>query len=251
MEVHHHAHTPRKKWTHYFWEFLMLFLAVFCGFLAENQREHIVEKKRAKEYARSLVHDLSTDTSQLSNFMKRVPFFIAKYDSFLLLHKNLKIASTGQLYYYSSFVNTMTDFTSNVSTLDQIKNSGSLRYFDPYLQDKISEYARLVDRNKDYKPFAFPIYERAVTLGSKIFDGEVFYYEYLFDPEKQSSRPADSFMHSNPPLISSDPTLMKEFSNAVIAKRKAELIMLNVYYKPAFDKAVELINLLSEKYHFK
>ena len=30
MEVHAHTHTPRKKWTHYFWEFLMLFLAVFC-----------------------------------------------------------------------------------------------------------------------------------------------------------------------------------------------------------------------------
>ena len=28
MEVHAHTHTPRKKWTHYFWEFLMLFLAV-------------------------------------------------------------------------------------------------------------------------------------------------------------------------------------------------------------------------------
>ena len=31
MEVHHHpiaigSHTARKKWTHYFWEFLMLFL---------------------------------------------------------------------------------------------------------------------------------------------------------------------------------------------------------------------------------
>ncbi len=38
MEVHAHTHTAaesvslrgRKKWTHYFWEFLMLFLAVFC-----------------------------------------------------------------------------------------------------------------------------------------------------------------------------------------------------------------------------
>jgi hypothetical protein len=48
MEVHHHAHTARKKWTHYFWEFLMLFLAVFAGFLAENQREHIVEHQRKK-----------------------------------------------------------------------------------------------------------------------------------------------------------------------------------------------------------
>jgi hypothetical protein len=34
MEVHAHARTARKKWTHYFWEFLMLFFAVFCGFLA-------------------------------------------------------------------------------------------------------------------------------------------------------------------------------------------------------------------------
>ena len=47
MEVHHHPHTSGKKWTHYFWEFLMLFLAVFCGFIAENFREHQIEKKEA------------------------------------------------------------------------------------------------------------------------------------------------------------------------------------------------------------
>jgi hypothetical protein len=58
MEVHHHAHTARKKWNHYFWEFLMLFLAVFCGFLAENWREHYIEKLRVKEYAGALVYDL-------------------------------------------------------------------------------------------------------------------------------------------------------------------------------------------------
>ena len=66
MEVHHHSHTERKKWTHYFWEFLMLFLAVFCGFLAENQREHFVERKREKEYIRSMIEDLKLDTSGLS-----------------------------------------------------------------------------------------------------------------------------------------------------------------------------------------
>ena len=48
MEVHHHAHTARKKWTHYFWEFLMLFLAVFCGFMAEYQLEHTIEHQREK-----------------------------------------------------------------------------------------------------------------------------------------------------------------------------------------------------------
>ena len=44
METHaHHPHTaPGKKWTHYFFEFFMLFLAVFAGFLAENQLENIL-----------------------------------------------------------------------------------------------------------------------------------------------------------------------------------------------------------------
>jgi hypothetical protein len=42
MEVHAHTHTPRKKWTHYFWEFLMLFLAVTLGFLVEKLCENII-----------------------------------------------------------------------------------------------------------------------------------------------------------------------------------------------------------------
>jgi hypothetical protein len=74
MEVHTHTHTARKKWTHYFWEFLMLFLAVFCGFTAENIREHRIEHKRAKEYARMLKTDFINDTLQLRSF-------IAKKDS--------------------------------------------------------------------------------------------------------------------------------------------------------------------------
>src|SRR5687768_1519395 len=65
MEVHHHSHTSRKKWTHYFWEFLMLFLAVFCGFLAEYQLEHKIEKDREKQFIRSMIADLGDDMTQL------------------------------------------------------------------------------------------------------------------------------------------------------------------------------------------
>src|SRR6266542_3833667 len=66
MEVHSHTHTPRKKWTHYLWEFLMLFLAVFCGFLAENWREHIAEHQREKKYIQSMVADLRKDTAEVT-----------------------------------------------------------------------------------------------------------------------------------------------------------------------------------------
>ncbi|MEO5947207.1 MAG: hypothetical protein ABIP79_10365, partial [Chitinophagaceae bacterium] len=61
MEVHHHAHTARKRWTHYFWEFLMLFLAVFCGFLAEYQLEHKIEQDREKAYMKGIVENLKYD----------------------------------------------------------------------------------------------------------------------------------------------------------------------------------------------
>src|SRR4030095_9538891 len=66
MEVHQHTHTPRKKWTHYFWEFLMLFLAVFCGFLAEYKLEHTIEHNREIQYITTLIEDLKSDTAQLA-----------------------------------------------------------------------------------------------------------------------------------------------------------------------------------------
>lgn len=70
MEVHQHTHTPGKEWTHYFWEFLMLFLAVFCGFLAENKREHMIENNRTKGLVASLLNDLQHDTTQLNMLIR-------------------------------------------------------------------------------------------------------------------------------------------------------------------------------------
>src|SRR6187401_3270013 len=69
MEVHHHSHTARKKWTHYFWEFFMLFLAVTLGFLVENMREHYVEHAREKQFIQSLFNDLKADTANITRII--------------------------------------------------------------------------------------------------------------------------------------------------------------------------------------
>ena len=73
MEVHKHPHhvMHKKKWNEYLLEFFMLFLAVFCGFLAENFREHQVEKERGRQYIRSLYEDLNYDTSNSINGPER------------------------------------------------------------------------------------------------------------------------------------------------------------------------------------
>src|ERR1700740_2070206 len=100
MEVHSHSHTPRKKWTHYFWEFLMLFLAVFCGFLAENQREHYVEHQREKKYISSLIQDLKADTTNLQTYIAQKRIKKSRIDSLIGLLISGKYNQSGNETYF-------------------------------------------------------------------------------------------------------------------------------------------------------
>src|SRR5881394_4081648 len=84
MEVHAHTHNhEKKKWNHYLWEFLMLFLAVFAGFLAENRREHIVEKNRARQFLQSMLLDVRTNTKNLDSLLSEDDIYVKKYDSLM------------------------------------------------------------------------------------------------------------------------------------------------------------------------
>src|SRR5436190_21631768 len=98
MEVHAHTHTERKKWIHYFWEFLMLFLAVTLGFLVENQREHMVEHNRAKDYAAALIRDLRSDTTNINQYSGYCTLFIATMDSLInmAIKKKINPATSGR-----------------------------------------------------------------------------------------------------------------------------------------------------------
>ena len=98
MEVHAHTHTPRKKWTHYFWEFLMLFLAVSLGFYAENIREGILHKKEVKTHMNSLISDLQTDILLFDSGIDRNTYSAQMADSLIeLLHSD--ITNTSAAYF--------------------------------------------------------------------------------------------------------------------------------------------------------
>ncbi len=83
MEVHHHAHHDhgKKTWKSYFWEFFMLFLAVFCGFLAENFREHYIEEKRVERQLNIMVDNLNYDITRINNNQKITYYGISILDS--------------------------------------------------------------------------------------------------------------------------------------------------------------------------
>jgi len=133
MEVHAHTHTERKKFKHYLWEFLMLFLAVFCGFLAENIREHKVEKDRAKELAKSFYEELKGDSV---NVVTKDQYRIKQENALKYLMKYFKDSSLTTIskifelnFLYGISFRSPSLFEPRTVVLEQLKNSGSLRYF--------------------------------------------------------------------------------------------------------------------------
>jgi len=141
MEVHQHAHTDRKKWTHYFWEFLMLFLAVFAGFLAENQREHMIENKRAKQFALSLLSDMKSDTAALNTAIDIGNKKVEAIDSLIVqIEKPKEKWKDTLIYFYTGIAGRVRPFEHNSGTYEQMKASGSLRYFKQGLADLLNKY---------------------------------------------------------------------------------------------------------------
>jgi len=148
MEVHHHGHVhEKKKWKEYLFQFLMLFLAVTAGFFMENQREHYVERQRAKQLVMSMVIDLRKDTSLLTwiqNF--RIQQRKPRLDSFHML-LNMPPLKVDKSIYYPLIYNVAEfyRFSQSTGTINQLKNAGYLRYFnDTRLLNYISEYDFLV-----------------------------------------------------------------------------------------------------------
>ena len=155
MEVHHHSHlasaethNSRKKWTHYFWEFLMLFLAVFCGFLAENQREHMIEHKREKQFVTSLISDLQLDIAWLDTVANSARSRIQSIDSalFVFTEQN-KNEIPVSIYQDLKRAEIQIMFFPNNGTITQLKSSGGMRLIRKRnAVDSMENYDRLIRR---------------------------------------------------------------------------------------------------------
>jgi hypothetical protein len=245
MEVHHHSHTARKKWTHYFWEFLMLFLAVFCGFLAEYQLEHKIEKDREKQFIKSFIEDLKIDTAAISRNLISRKTKGDQIDSLILLLGEQKIKGhESDLYYLGRMLVRSTRFQSNDRTITQLKFSGSLRLIrNENAADSIISYQKLVDyiltNQEDDR-----IERRAADpILAKIFNAFVF--DKMLDEFNNVNRPV-----GNPPLRSYDPSLQQDLA-FIINQIKGSNIIISTRLKLLHEKAKNTIEFLKKKYHLK
>lgn len=233
-----------KKWKSYFKEFAMLFLAVFCGFLAENYRENMVEKQQEKQFIQSYIEDLKSDTASIKRVLNYRTIKMVQMDSFMLMLNTQQIkGNENELYYFGRLLVRTIWFQSNDRTFSQLKSSGSFRLIrNKQVADSIIAYQKLVDKlytnhedDRTERYNAFPII-------SKIFN------PFVFDKmvtTKGIQRPTD-----NPPLRSYDPSLQQDLA-FWIHQLKGSTYLISERLEILNNKAVNLITLLDKEYNLE
>src|SRR4029079_13289699 len=237
MEVHSHAHTERKKFAHYLWEFLMLFLAVFCGFLAENFREHQVEKQRAKQYVHSFYQDLKTDTATFSRIIKlnerKLVAFEDLFRCYDTLRKNWRSTSClVPIQKYSRF-NTAVVFADG--TVQQLRNAGGYRLLHDEDRDSIMDYDKSILAYKDVESTIFQETQETVrNTFSQLGDFE----SYKFLEPRLAGK--DSSHIEMPLLFSDDKVLLNKCFNDLL-RYKAVHITQPTQIRTRLQKASDLL----------
>ncbi|MBE0649739.1 MAG: hypothetical protein IH595_02750 [Bacteroidales bacterium] len=135
----------RKVW-HYFFEFLMVFLAVFAGFIAENWRGQLQEHQRENVFIRSIVEDLKSDTLQSGKVLMQLRRTSTGIDSVLNALSSPGISENSNNAYRLWTKNLdIRAFVSNDRTIQQLKNSGELRLIrNKAVSDGIMKYDQTV-----------------------------------------------------------------------------------------------------------
>ena len=250
MEVHHHSHTPRKKWTHYFWEFLMLFLAVTLGFLVENQREHLIEHRREKTFMSSMLNDLESDTAKFRSMIATYSNVKSHVDSLVLLLKDFENLDKNALaiYDHQVFLHDYNKLVYSDRTIQQLKNGGNFRLIrKSIVSDNIISYDGLVLNRVE------SMQEKLVlSRHLKLNDGSstIFKFDPLLRRHEKSTESHTTVLPDPPYFIS--PT--SEKVNYVI--NELQLYSLSLMWfvtsiQEATAKAVQLSALIKKEYHLE
>ncbi len=257
MEVHHHGHVhERKKWLEYLFQFLMLFLAVFCGFLAENQREHYIENHRAKEFAKSLVQDLQNDTAAINVQKKSAEIYIVVTDSLLKLSKTrLEGRDAAKFSFYTRFMYWTVPILWNRATFEQIKNSGSLRYFKNYhLLAKLIRYDVLVNEIgaefNDHQTRGNALLNSINEIIEPAYH-QVVSKHFLWSLDTMTIETMENIFSAKIESLENKRGEIRTMLNMTVVQQRNLRLGINSRWPRAQALAIELISDLKKEYHLK
>ena len=225
----------------------MLFLAVFCGFLAEWQLEHKIEKDRGKQYIYTLAEDLKMDTAALNLILRVRTRRIEMLDSLsLLLYATDNNEHLPYLYFFSRHLSRLAPitFTYNDRTIQQLKNSGGLRLiWNQVVSDSIILYdsrVRYIEKSQEREEGYI---RDCLPYGYKIFDSRI--YDKMLDDNNNIHVPA-----GYPVLLQPTIENINAF-NASLHPVKSINKANRIFSIQLYNKAVNLLATLKEEYHLK
>lgn len=130
MEVEYHKKS-KKNWKSYFWEFLMMFLAVICAFLADSYHSYSINKDIEKRNIEMVVGNLKEDVDKLNYNIKENESRVKDIDT-LVIYQSMQTDSifTDRFYELMTKGLSIDMFASNSAAVDQMKSSGSLRLIE-------------------------------------------------------------------------------------------------------------------------
>jgi hypothetical protein len=222
----------------------MLFLAVFCGFLAENQREHYVEHLREKQYMKSMVRDLATDTTTLNfiikDFSEKIPAFDTVIENLPKLTHHFSAALIRGLSKIAGYE----DLVLNDRTIQQLKNAGGMRLIrKANVSDSIMEYDR---RGKDLlieQEAISDFYYKQRSIGELI---DVELWANLLKPGFAEKYEKENINI----LVTKDKSVLSKYLGYLYAYRGTSQLYIQVL-KDVSSMATRLLILIKKEYNLK
>ncbi|MDQ6756182.1 MAG: hypothetical protein M3004_04520 [Bacteroidota bacterium] len=249
MEVHNHPNhvTHKKKWGEYLLEFLMLFLAVFLGFVAENIRENIVEQHREKEYIKSMIQDLKTDTTNLGNLIIVYDARIRIQDSLMLSFDSI---NNGQYRLFMRNIKSITgfpDFINADATVQQLKNSGGFRLIkNKSAVDSIMAYTSRVQSTLINQSSLSALLKELNAVRYEIINYRELFKEQMNAKAKEQikAEPIDY-------LQIHDKRELEKFFDKIYRFQDLMRIIQSINFVPLKQHAARLIVFLQKEYHLQ
>jgi hypothetical protein len=151
----------------------MLFFAVFCGFLAENLREHQVENTRERQYMQSFIYDLENDTLNLNIGFPLKEGRLMAIDSVYSFFESNPHPETIPGDVFRQMYRTIWDrhYRRNSTTIDQLRNAGGMRLIrKKNVADSIAAYDLQWQRAEYWREVYITRQEKAMNLLHQIFN---------------------------------------------------------------------------------
>jgi hypothetical protein len=262
MEVHHHPNVEKKNFKEYFLEFLMIFLAVTMGYVAENIRESISDHSKEKEYVASIKKDLAEDTAALNIWVPNLFERVNEFDTLIYLLQVQGINPRGGvLYYYARLSTRSPAFSANNNTITELKNSGNFRLItNKKMIDGLINFQKIIDSYMNLSNIDNKESQMLYPLLGKLFDADVF-NKMIKSDAKATAYAVDSVTAS----LALE-KLLKPPGNPQLRKHNEDDINQLIFYlherKSSFvgeirlltvqkQYAAALIQLINNEYHLK